>query len=334
MNRVREALARHREELLDRWNRQLRAAADAGFALDEGTADVLRRLLDAADRALHHRFAPIPAGTPPAAARARRAALQCSLVGEFVFDVALEKLPQMSALERRRLADALVHAAVEVQVEAALERESERRRRDAARLARLAHDLRNLVTAARLALDLLRRRGDIPASRAGRLLEESLSRLRDSIEDTLLDEALSAGGLRTVNVRLAPVLADARSVADALGAGEKNVNVVLEEPICRVSIRADPRVVRPAVHGLLRAALQIARPGATIRVAAAALREKARVAVAVQGCRRLPGNRLPDLPALALARRAARLQGGFVIARRARSDSCEFRLALPRVRHH
>jgi signal transduction histidine kinase len=334
MNRVREALARHREELLDRWNRQLRAAADAGFALDGGTAEVLPRLLDAMDRSLERRFGPIPPGMPATAAAARRAALQCSLVGEFLFDVALEKAPEMSAAERRRLGNALAHAAVEVQVQAALERECDRRRRDTARLARLAHDLRNSVTAARLAFDLLRRRGAVPASRAGRLLEESLSRLRDGIEDSLLDEALSAGGLRKANVRLGPVLADARCAADALGAGEKNVNVVLEEPICRLSIRADPRVVRPAVRGLLRAALQIARPGATIRVGADALREKARVAVAVDACRRLPGNRLPDLPALALARRAARLQGGFLIARLARSNGCEFRLALPCVQCH
>jgi signal transduction histidine kinase len=331
MSRIREALARHRHELLDRWDRQLRAAADAGFALDPATADVLPRLLDAAERSLQRRFAPVAAAMPPTAAEARRAALQCSLLGDFVFDATDEKLPDMNATERRRLADALSQAAVEVQVQAALERECVRRRRDTARLARLAHDLRNSVTAARLALDLLRRGGAVPDSRAGRLLEESLSRLRDRIEDKLLDEALSAGGLRTANVRLAPVLADARSVADSLGAVEKKVHVVLEQPICRVSIRADPRVVRPAVHGLLRAALQLARPGATIRVGADTLRATACVAVAVEGCRRLPGNRLPDLPALALARRAARLQGGFVTARRARSNACEFRLALPCV---
>jgi signal transduction histidine kinase len=333
MNRVREVLARHRRELLDRWNRQLRAAADAGFALDSGTAEILPLLLDATDRALERRFRPILPGTPPNAAEARRAALQCNLLGEFLFDATLEKVPEMSAAQQRRLADALAHAAVEVQVRAALERESERRRRDTARLARLAHDLRNSVTVARLALDLLRRRGMVPGARPGRLLEESLARLRDGIEDTLLDEALSAGGLRTANVRLAAVLADARSAADALGAGEKNVNVVVQ-PICRLSIRADPRVVRPAVRGLLRVALQIARPGATIRVGANAVREKARVAVAVEGCRRLPGNRLPDLPVLTLARRAARLQGGFLSATLARANGCEFRLAFPCVQRY
>src|SRR2546426_3342784 len=197
MDRVREALARHRGELLDRWNRQLRAAAEAGFPLDSGTAEVLPRLLEAADRALQRRFRPILPGTPSPDADARRAALQCGLLGGFVFDAALEKVPGMSAAEQRLLADALAQAAVETLVQAALQREWDRRRRDTARLARLAHELRNSVTAARLALDLLRRRGAVLDSRPGRLLETSLSRLRDGIEDTLLDEVLSAGGFRT-----------------------------------------------------------------------------------------------------------------------------------------
>src|SRR3982751_3402687 len=147
MNRVREALARHRDELLDRWNRQLRAAAEAGFPLDSGTAEVLPRLLEATDRALQRRFRPILPGTPPSGADARRAALQCSLVGGFVFDAALEKVPDMAAAEQRVLADAVAQAAVEALVQAALEREWDRRRRDTARLGKLAHELRNSVTA-------------------------------------------------------------------------------------------------------------------------------------------------------------------------------------------
>ena len=68
--------------------------------------------------------------------------------------------------------------------------------------------------------------------------------------------------------------------------------------------------------------------------AAEAAREKARVAVSVDGCCRLPGNRLPDLPILALARRVAKLHGGFLSTRVSRSNACEFRLALPRVQQH
>ncbi len=334
MDRVRDALARQDRELLERWRRQLRAAAEAGFALDPETAAVLPRLLEATDRALERRFRVVAPGTAPLVAEASRAAMQSSMLGDFLFDAVLEALPEMTAAEQRLLSDALAHAAVEVLVQGALEREAERRRRETARLARLAHDLRNSVTAARLALDLLRRRRAIPESRAGNLLETSLAALRDGIEDTLLDEALAAGGLRTSVVRLAPMLAQAHSAAGELGADDKKITVLLRKPHNGLSVQADPRVVRPAVRGLLRAALQVARPGATIRVGADAERDKARVAVAVDECRRLRGNRLPDLPALALARKAAKAHGGSLSTRLSGSEGCEFRLALPRVQRH
>jgi signal transduction histidine kinase len=329
MDRMREALARHKLELIDRWDRQLRAAAEAGFALDGATAEVLPQLLEAMDGALHRRFRVTPPGTAAAAAEAQRAAVQSSLLRDFVADAMLEASPGNSPAEQRLLADALAHAAVEVLVRRALDRERARRRREMERLGRLAHDLRNSATAARLALDLLRRRGAIPESRAGRLLETSLAALREGIEDALLDDALSAG-LRTSSMRLGPMLEHAQSSALELGAAEKNVRVVLQTPETRLRVRADPRVVRPAVRGVLRAALHMARPGAIIRVGADVLRATARLAFAVSACRRLQGNRLPDLPALALARRAAKASGGSLRARRDRSEGCEFHLALPR----
>jgi signal transduction histidine kinase len=334
MNRVREALARRRLELLDRWDRQLRATAFAGFPLDPETAQVLPHLLDAADSALERRFRAVPGGTPAAEAEARRAAMQFSLLGDYLFDAVLEALPEMNAAEQRAFGDALAHGAVEVLVRNTLDRERLRRRREATRLARLAHDLRNSVTAARLALDLIKRRGTVPEGRAGKLLDASLARLREGIEDKLLDEALCAGGLRAANVRLGPVLADAHLAASELGADDKNVTVLLQPPQATLSVQADPRVVRPAVRGLLRAALQVARTGATIYVGAVAARDKARVAVAVNGCRKLGGCRLFDLPALAFARRAARAHGGSLSARVHAKDGCEFRLALPRVQQH
>jgi len=334
VNRLREALARRRDELIDRWDRQLRAASSAGFPLDPETAQVLPDLLEAVDGALERRFRAVPPRTPRVEAEARRAAIQSSLLGDFLIDAVPESLPEMTAAEQRALGAALAHAAVQVLVGGALDRESQRRRRDATRMARLSHDLRNSLTAVRLAVDLLRRRGAVPDGRAGRLLETSLAKLREGIEDRLLDEALSAGGLRATNVRLAPVLAHAYLAASELGADDKNVTVLLQQPGTALSVQADPRVVRPAVRGLLRAALQVARPGATIRVGAVAERDRARVAVAVYGCRNLRGNRLFNLPALAFARRAARTCGGSLSTRMRDKDGCEFHLALPRVKPH
>lgn len=332
MDRVRAILSSRREELIDRWRRQLRAASEAGFALDEGTRQVLPELLDATDRALVRRFRAPQAGSPPNLAEARRSAIQCSLLGDFLFDAVLETAPGLDAVEQRLLSDSLAHAGVEVLVRAALDRDQERRRREGHKLARLAHDLRNSATSAALALDLLRRRGALPADRTARALERSLSRLRDGIEDTILDGVLHQGGLRFCRLQLDSALADAHSAAEELGAAQKKLTVLLDEAPA-VRVRADPRVMRPALRGLLRAAVQIARPGATIRCGAWQAKSHARVAVSVNECQRTRGNRLADLQCLTLARRAAKAHGGSLIAR-LRLDGARFRLDLPSLRPH
>src|SRR5260370_16781943 len=93
MDRVSEVLVKERAQLVDRWVRQLRAAADAGFALDPVTAQVLPELLEATDRALDRRFRAPSADAPPIEAEARRAAIRCRLLGDYLLDSALEHLP-------------------------------------------------------------------------------------------------------------------------------------------------------------------------------------------------------------------------------------------------
>jgi signal transduction histidine kinase len=324
MERVRDILSRRRPELIDRWDRQLRAASEAGFALDAATAQLLPQLLEATDRALERRFRAIPAGTAPAAAEGRRAATQSSLLSDFLFDSVLERLPEMSAAEQRLLSDALGHASVDVLVRLAMEREQDRRRRDSARLARLAHDLRESMTTARLSLDLLQRRGW--DNKLVRTLDRSLARLRQGIEDTLLDEVLATGGLRLSRMKLGPVLADARSQADQLG---KKVQIIVSKPATPLHVSGDPRLVGPAVQGLLRAALEVARPGSIVRVGARRASDRTRVAVTIEDCRKLPGNRMPDSPALSFARRAARAHGGELVTRVSPGEGCEFLFELP-----
>ena len=333
MDRVREVLAQQRTELIDRWQRQLKAASEAGFALDAATAQVLPELLEATDRALERRFRPVPSGTPALLAEPRRAAMQCSLLGDFLLDAVLESCPQVTT-GQRLLSDALAHAAVEVLVHGALRREHEKRRREVQKAAKLAHELRNAVTAARLSMDLRRRRGELIDGRAARVLEASLSRLRDQVEDSLLDDLLYEGGLRLSRLHLGPVLTDAHLAADELGAHDKGLTVVLDKPGSPLLVEADPRIVRPAIRGLLRAAVQLARQGTTIHFSAAAGRNRTRVAISVPSCRRLPGNRLPDLPALGFARRAARAHGGSLSTRLSASKGCELRFDLPRPKRN
>ena len=327
MDRVRGVLSRDRGQIIDRWTRQLRAAAEAGFALDEASAEILPALLTATDRALQRRFRPIAPGLSGADAEGQRAAVQCSLLSDFLIDAVLEARPGLSPPEQRMLQDAIAHAAVEVVVSLALRREEAQKRKESARFARLAHELRDQMTAARLSLDLLRKRGVPFDSTPGRALERSLRKLRDGIEDSLLDEILTAGGLRLEPIKLGQLLADVTLFASELGAREKNLRVVFDRsPPLEVS--ADPRIVGPAVRGLLRAAVELSRKGATVRLQGLRTRSSAQLAFAVDRCRS-PVKRLGSMPCLSLARRAARAHGGTITARALPFEGCVLTLELP-----
>jgi signal transduction histidine kinase len=327
MDRVREVLSVKRAELQDRWDRQLRAAAEAGFPLDLGTSHLLPQLLEATAEALEKRFRlPVP-GMPVAAAGGRRAAVQGSLLADFLFDAVLEHDPSLSDAEQRRLADSLAHAAMEVLVRQQLEGELDRRRRDGDRFTRLGHQLRNSMTAAQLALGLLRRRGEMRDSRAVRLLEDSLARLRAGLEDTLLDELLTQGGLRLSRIRLDRMAAEARGDTEP-EARERGVHLVLGEP-SHAEFTGDTRLMRPAVRALVRVALDLSRRGATVRMQCAKRREAARLAVLVDRCRKRPDGRLASVSGLALVRRAARAHGGDVKVRGIPGDGCALTLELP-----
>jgi signal transduction histidine kinase len=327
MDPLRDVLARKRAEMEDRWDRQLRAAAEAGFPLDRATGHLLPRMLDSTADALERRFRLPAEGAAAPAAGARRAAIQASLLSDFIFDVAQEELPAMPAEEQRRLLDALAHAGVDVLVRHALELENERRWRDADRFVRLGHALRNSMTVAQLALDLLRRRGEMRETRAAAMLDDSLARLRAGLEDTLLDELLAAGGLRRARVQLDRMLADA-SGETAPEAELRGVSLLLETPP-PLELSADPRVLLTAVRALLRVAVDLSRRGGTVRLQCARRREAARIAAVVDRCRRRPDGRLLTIGGLGLVRRAVRAHGGAVRVRGVPRDGCALTLDMP-----
>jgi signal transduction histidine kinase len=327
MQRVRELLVQKRGELQNRWDRQLRAAAEAGFPLDDATSHLLPQLLDATHEALERRFRLPSPGMPVAAAGGRRAAVQGSLLADFLFDAVLESAPALSAHERHRLAASLAHAATEVLVRQALESDLDRRKRDGDRVARLGHQLRNSMTAAQLAAGILRHRGEMRDSRAARQLEDSLARLRAGLEDTFLDELLTQGGLRRSRIRLDRVAAEAR-VESEPEARDRGVQLVLGE-LPHGEMSGDARLMRPTVRALVRVALDLSRRGATVRLECAKRREAARLAVVVDRCRKRPGGRLGSISGLALVRRAARAHGGDVKVRGASGPGCALTLDLP-----
>jgi len=327
MDPLRELLARRRAELQDRWERQLRAAAEGGFPLDAATARMLPQLLHFTSMALERRYRNPGSGADPVEAAARRAAVQASLLSDFVYDAALEEADALPETEKRRLSDALAHAAVEVQVRSALEADGERRHRDADRYDRVGHALRNSLTVAQLAIDLLRRRGELKGTRAAALLGDSFSRIRAAVESTLLEEILADGGLKHSRVKLDRVLHEA-SDETAPEAQDRGVSLLVA-PAGKVEMSGDPRVLRTGVRALLRAAVGLSRRGAVIQVDCARRREAARIAAVIDRCRKRAGGRLGSVGGLGLVRRAARAHGGEVRIRGTPPEGCTLPFDVP-----
>ena len=265
---------------------------------------------------------------PPAAADAQRAAMQCSLLRDFVSDA-------HAGERRRRCLPADERAARRRAWRTPPSRSWCERRSNASTRAPAARWRAWAASRTSCATPrprrawrwiCLRRRGATAESRAGRLLETSLSALQRGIEDALLDEALSAGGLRTYQRSLS---ADARARAVVrAGAGRGG-----QERPRRLSDAATPAEGEggsaawcgpPSVASCARAARRASR-APTIRLETDARRRRRASPSRSAPCRKLPGNRLPDLPALALARRAAKANGGSL----ARRDAPRRRLRVP-----
>src|SRR5256885_16998271 len=101
MDPLRDLLARKRAELQDRWERQLRAAAEGGFPLDGSTAQILPLLLQSTSAALERRFPGPKAGAGPGGAAARQAAVAGSLPFRLRFSAALADGKRSGRAKRR-----------------------------------------------------------------------------------------------------------------------------------------------------------------------------------------------------------------------------------------
>ena len=143
----------------------------------------------------------------------------------------------------------------------------------------------------------------------------------------MLDELLTQGGLRLSRIRLDRVAAEAR-VDTEPDARDRGVQLVLGEP-SRAEFAGDSRLVRSAIRALVRAALDLSRRGAIVRLQCAKRREAARLSVLVDRCRKRPDGRLASVSGLGLVRRAARLHGGDVKVRGMRGYGCALTLELP-----
>ena len=210
---------------------------------------------------------------------------------ELLSDVIAEHAVSATPAELRSLFGHLARGIADAAVQYGALRDAEMRNRTSKHVAFLAHELRNPLSSARMALSLIQERGEVQPSRALDALERGLHRVGILIDDALVSvrlEQLAELDMVTFDVHdfLQEIASESANDADAKGVE------------LRVSgegqLEGDRRALRSAVSNLVRNAVKFTREGQSISVTAR--QADARVIIEVEdACGGLPTGKVQAL---------------------------------------
>lgn len=328
-----DAMAREhaltRAELIDEMPQFLAELTRAALALSEGAA------------------APAPRGETSEHGRQRlrdgfdvdEVVREYRLLGDVVLDACAEHGLLPSVAELRLLHASLMEGAGDAIAAYVRRRDDELRQLAGRHLAFIAHEIRNPLGTAWLAVDLLADRATDDMKNALDILRRSLMRLRKQIDATLVGDGL------TLTIERAPVAIDG-VLHDVLTdlqpeARARDVTLVCDRSIM-LDVPGEARLLASALGNVIRNAVQFSHPGSTVRVAA--WREGAQVRIDVEDrCGGLPGGyealftpwvrmtseaKEPGL-GLAIAKQAIDAHGGWMAVRNQPGVGCTMEIGLP-----
>ena len=212
------------------------------------------------------------------------------------------------------------------------------------RLGYFAHELRNLIANAILAVATIKK-GTVGLSGAtGALLDRALIGLRDLVDRTLVEVRLTGGiAERRERINVAQFIGDVQ-VATALEAAARKLEFIVAPIEDGLVIEGDRQILASAVANLLQNALKFTRPHG--RVSLDAHREIDRILIEVQDeCGGLPEGKAEQMfrpfeqlgaertgvgLGLPLSRRGVEANGGKLYVRSLPGAGCVFTVDLPR----
>jgi hypothetical protein len=272
------------------------------------------------------------------------------LVHEFVVlrqvlsDVSREHQAILNVAQAERVADLIdgaIASAVRSYVEA---RDYEARQREAEHIGFITHELRNPLSAAKLATNRLRRSAPQSDAHLLDILERNVNRLEGLIDGVLTAERLEAGKVepQVTSLEVAQLLERPLRIA-RMQAEAKGLTLVADvEP--HVRVHADPELAASAISNVIDNALKYTDAG-QVRVNAAPAVDHVTIHV-WDNCQGLSGEELQTIfepfhrghsrkpgtgLGLAIARRALEAQGGSIHAESPGDRGCHFWLTLPRA---
>jgi signal transduction histidine kinase len=212
------------------------------------------------------------------------------------------------------------------------------------RLGQFAHELRNHLGTATLALMVLKTGGVGRASATGAVLDRSLVNLRNLIDRSLAEVRMNTdSGIQPQRFSLANFIGDLKAAGD-LEAGVRGCRLLVAEVDPDLAVDADRDLLFSAVGNLLQNAFKFTRPGSEVALRAHALDDRIRIDIADE-CGGLPSGDTSTLFApfaqaaadrsglglgLSISRRSVEANHGRLDVHDLPGHGCVFTIDLPR----
>lgn len=358
MSKLADIIEHNRDEITQRFVNRLYQTMVPGSIRREDVIDSLHEFLDEiaqgiryAERSAAHEPYTGPSRTASEHGRQRfglgfdmgAVIREYGELRDLLFDVIEESGIQVSLRELRALSTYLISGITDAATHYGHERDEALRQQADRHIGFLAHELRHPLSSMRLAFELMRERGEIKDSRPAEVVERSMRRLGELIDNALIEVRLrGTKELCREHLRMADFL---QGIADEAAAEleGKGQRLVIEAPDRGVFVEADARLFRSAVSNLLRNAIKFTREGGTIQLRVKQAQQRVMIEVEdecgglaqgaaqtlfdpfVQGGQDRSGFGL----GLAIAKQAIEAHGGDVRVHDLPGKGCVFTLDLP-----
>lgn len=215
-------------------------------------------------------------------------------------------------------------------------------RQETGRLGVLAHELRNLISAASLAYQALRSGRVGIGGNTGNVLGRSLNSLRDLIDRSLSEVRLASGVGMRERVRVAELVQDVEASA-TMDAEERGLRLRVLPPDYRLEVEVDRHLIESAMANLLQNAFKFTHTGGQVSMRTST--REGQVLIEVEDeCGGLPPGKAEELfrpfeqrgrdrsglgLGLAISLRSVQTNGGQLSVRDLPGRGCVFTITLP-----
>jgi len=247
----------------------------------------------------------------------------------------------VSARETETLTHCIATGIADAVQEYSKERDEKLQQQAAKHIGFLAHELRNALGSTRLALMTLERNNGVRKIRAFQILQRSLERLVELIDQSLVEARLRA----KADLRIEPL--DLQAIIEELvqesTAEERKVRVEVSFE-GKATMQGDRRLLYSTLSNLIHNAIKFTREGGRVMVRGCEVENRLVVGIEDE-CGGLPEGKLEKLfdpflqlgtdrsgfgLGLAIAKQAAEAHGGVIRVHNLPGSGCVFTLDLPR----